>query len=164
MGTFIDLTGQRFGSLTVIERDFTKSTTAWKCQCDCGNECVVFSANLTRGHTKSCGCLRLKHGQYYQKIYWVWSSMKKRCYNSNHPTFKNYGARGIKVCDEWKNSFQSFYEWAIKNGYESGLKQGECTLDRIDVNGNYEPSNCRWVSMKEQQNNKRNNVKRRCSS
>lgn len=90
------------------------------------------------------------HGYYGERLYAVWSSMKGRCYNKNNDKYKNYGERNIKVCDDWKNSYESFRSWAYKNGYDDGAKYGECTLDRIDVNGNYEPSNCRFVSIAEQ--------------
>lgn len=95
-----------------------------------------------------------KHGMSNSRLYRAWDSMKARCYRKTTAPFKKYGGRGITVCDEWRNSFQAFCEWAMAHGYEDGL-----SLDRIDVNGNYEPSNCRWVSMKEQENNRSNNVK-----
>ena len=94
----------------------------------------------------------LKHGMCYTKLYGCWDSMKSRCYRSSAGNYRNYGGRGITVCDEWRNSFEAFRDWAFANGYVEGL-----SLDRIDCNGNYEPSNCRWVTMKEQENNKRNN-------
>ena len=156
-----DLTGQRFGQLTVINESPVRidQQVCWICKCDCGNITPpLIGSNLTRGHTKSCGCLHKPHGDYYTRLYWVWCSMKKRCYDKNHPTYRNYGRRGIKVCEEWKHDFKVFREWALQSGYVAGHGRGECSLDRIDVNGDYCPENCRWVSMKVQQNNRRNNV------
>ena len=169
MPAFIDLSGKRFGRLIVISRsdDYISpkgfKRTVWNCQCDCGNTRAVESTQLTSGHTKSCGCLRKElvskskttHGKKNTKIYHVWQSMKCRCGNKNNKSYKDYGARGIKVCDEWleENGFLNFYYWATNNGYSESL-----TIDRINVNGNYEPSNCRWVSRLVQSNNKRNNV------
>ena len=160
MGKFIDLTGQKFGRLTVIERaDNTKQGQAkWLCQCDCGRKTVVMGKSLRNGNTKSCGCLqketigykRTIHGQTNTRFYRIWCGMKSRCYNKKNPHFHLYGGRGIKVCNEWLKDFQTFYDWAIANGYADNL-----TLDRINVNGNYEPSNCRWITRKEQNNNKR---------
>jgi hypothetical protein len=121
-----------------------------KCQCDCGNIGYVFVTNLTRGLSTSCGCEKLQ-AFVGTKIYTVWSSMKSRCNNPKHHAFMHYGGRGITVCDDW-NDVYSFCQWAFANGYEEGL-----SLDRIDNNGNYEPSNCRWATHKEQHRNQRNN-------
>lgn len=159
----IDLIGKKFGRLTVIERleNNSRGGTVWNCQCDCGNIKIADGERLRLGKVKSCGCLLMdvarvknfKHGLHGSKIYNVWKGMKQRCYYKNHIEYPDYGARGIIVCEEWLNDFQSFYDWSMKNGYKDGL-----TIDRINTNGNYEPSNCRWVTQKVQSNNKRSSL------
>ena len=167
MGSFKDITGQRFGRLTVIERveNDKHNQARWKCLCECGNYTVAVTSELNRGNVRSCGCLsreiskkvNFKHGFKYTRLYEIWGSMKKRCYNPNSPNYKYYGAKGIKICDEWKNDFKSFHDWAFANGYDENAEYMKCTIDRIDVNGNYEPSNCRWVDVKTQERNRGNN-------
>ena len=133
----------------------------WKCLCDCGNTTFVKTHLLTSGATKSCGCymrekaskINRTHGQTQTKLYKVWSEMKRRCDNPHDNVYKHYGGRGISYADEWKH-FEPFYEWALTNGYREA-ERGKYTLDRINVNGNYEPSNCRWISHAEQMGNKR---------
>lgn len=154
-----DLTGEKFGKLTVVKRvtNETKNGVFWLCKCDCGNESVVKASNLRSGSTKSCGCIRKKtipsfrHGMSRTRMYGIWGGMKDRCSNPKYHGYMNYGGRGISVCEDWKE-FTNFYEWSMSNGYQDNL-----SLDRIDVNGNYEPSNCRWTTMMVQSNNKRNN-------
>lgn len=155
----IDLTGQKFGRLTVLERAENKNGyVRWKCRCDCGNEKIVMSYQLRKGGTQSCGCLQKErtaeahktHGLYHSRLHRTWTGMKARCFNPNLKAFPYYGGRGITVCEEWKNNFQAFYDWAMSNGYEENL-----TLDRIDNNDNYCPENCRWVTMAKQNANKR---------
>lgn len=158
-----DLTGKRFGKLTVIQRaeNDKYSHARWLCKCDCGNTKVVNGFNLCKGYTKSCGCynseiasertkkVMTKHGFYNTKLYKIYSGMKNRCYNKQSKNYKNYGMRGIRICDEWLNDYMCFHDWAMNNGYSDGM-----TIERNDVDGNYEPSNCKWITLHEQQFNK----------
>ena len=161
----MDLAGKTFGRLTVVEYSHTNKhgKSMWKCKCSCGNERIVLGNHLTNKHTSSCGCFKneisggrfRKHNMRSTRLYGVWLNIKNRCSNPKGSNYQYYGNRGITICDEWKNDFQAFHDWAMANGYDENAKRGECTIDRIDVNGNYEPSNCRWVDMKVQRANRR---------
>ena len=157
---FVDFINQRFGRLVVIEKTDKRSGTnvIWKCKCDCGNEVFVSSSNLRSGHTQSCGCLQKErvskakttHGMRFTSEYYSWNNMKARCYNPNYKHYKDYGGRGITICDRWRDSFENFLE-------DMGSKpSNKHSIDRIDVNGNYDPENCKWSTSQEQARNKRN--------
>lgn len=161
-----NLIGHHHDKLTIIGYNKTalvnKTKDIWICKCECGN--TVTLSTSTFYQNKSCGCEMnkglsgnknpmYKHGGTHTKLFSIWTGMKKRCYQSSSNGYENYGGRGITICDEWRNDFLTFKNWADNNGYKEGL-----SIDRIDVNGNYEPSNCKWVSLEEQVNNKRNSV------
>lgn len=163
MSKFIDLTGQRFGRWTVLSRAQNmpySRRSGWLCQCDCGTKKVVDGVSLRRGVTQSCGCLHAEkarqrfttHGGRRSRLYRIYHEMKTRCYCESNPDYPQYGGRGITICKEWLQDFSRFKEWALQSGYDTGL-----TIDRMDVNASYSPENCRWVTMKVQNNNKRNN-------
>ena len=159
-----DLSGVRFGKLTVISfygYKYNGTTPCWTCKCDCGKETVQQGSKLKSGVVKSCGCHKneilknrmIKHGLYETPEYHIWEGMKQRCYNNNNKAYKDYGGRGISICDEWKDNPKAFCDWAKKNGYKKGLE-----IDRINNNAGYSPDNCRFVSRKIQSLNKRSNV------
>ena len=164
MSALKDLTGQKFGRLTVISRaeNADCGKVRWICKCDCGAEVVVRGGNLRNGHTASCGCLQkekttersTKHGMTHSKIYNTWNDIKRRCFNSNRKQFKDYGGRGITLYPEWILDFQAFYDYVstLPHFGEEGY-----SLDRINNDGNYCPGNLRWADRKTQARNTRNN-------
>lgn len=164
-GGFQDHTGEKFNSLTALKCTgrTNDGNPIWLCRCDCGNLHTVSARNLVHGYVKSCGCLRkagtrTTHGESSSRLYNVWNGMRQRCNNKNNDRWSSYGGRGIKVCQEWEQ-YEAFRDWAIANGYDESASYGKCTLDRIDVDGDYCPSNCRWVDIVTQCNNTRYNVR-----
>lgn len=150
-----DLTNLRFGRLAVIKM---VEKNRWLCVCDCGNEKTIYRNNLVGNQTRSCGCYQkekvMTHGLSRNRLYSIWCDIKKRCTNERSKVFGNYGGRNIKICEEWMNDFSKFHKWSITNGYKDNL-----SIDRKDNDGNYEPSNCRWVTSEVQNNNTRKNVR-----
>lgn len=164
----LNLLGQRFGRLVVIkECEPINKHSVWLCKCDCGNVKKVQLSSLRRGLTTSCGCKQkeiakanaTRHGHHADRLYPIWKSMKQRCYNPNTKDRKYYKDSDVTVCNEWLNDYNAFREWAYANGYDENAKFFDCTLDRINPFGNYEPSNCRWVNNYTQQHNKKKDWK-----
>ena len=159
-----DLNGAQFGRLTVTGRaeNDKSGLVRWRCVCSCGKVVVARGQDLRRGRQVSCGCWRdenttkrdTKHGHTGTRLHRIWKNMKSRCYNPRVASFKDYGARGIRICAEWVDDFEAFYTWAMTHGYRDDL-----TIDRIDVDSGYSPNNCRWATHAEQQQNKRKDKK-----
>ena len=167
MSRAINITGQKFGRLTAIYPcGKTKyGNVVWLCRCDCGQETKVSTQHLKSGDTQSCGCLNselvskrfTKTGESHSRLYRIWRNMKRRCYDKTFKAYKNYGDKGVKICSDWLNSFENFYNWAVSNGYKDNL-----TIDRINVNGSYEPNNCQWITRSD--NTKKSWRDRKCQA
>lgn len=174
MGKIIINNGRVFNFLTVLYESEPRISTrkgkregkikrerVFHCLCACGTISDVLMAHMIRGKTKSCGChrsavttkMKTTHNKSKTTLYKRWKSIRLRCYQVNNLSYSDYGGRGIKMCDEWKNDYMSFHEWAVNSGFDDSLQ-----IDRIDNNGNYEPSNCRWVTSKQNCNNRRSNI------
>lgn len=167
MSRAINIAGLKFGRLIAIKPcgKTNAGNILWICNCECGNETIVPTQHLKSGNTKSCGCLNselvskrfTKTGESNHRLYRIWRNMKRRCCDNTFKAYKNYGGKGISICAEWLTSFENFYNWAVSNGYQNHL-----TIDRIDVNGNYEPNNCQWITRSE--NTKKSWRDRKCQT
>lgn len=166
MAKLLDLAGEVFGRLTCIESAGSKNgERLWKCKCECGMFTIVSTASLRSGNTKSCGCVRrealIKRNKVHglstvngkkTRLYNIWVRMKQRCYDKNASDYYRYGGKGVKVCDEWKNNYENFHNWAMNNGYDDTL-----TIERKDFRGDYNPANCTWIPIEKQARNKKTN-------
>lgn len=160
MTRIIDITGCKYGRLTVLQFAGLSNhhESLWECKCDCGSEIKVKRSSLVKNKYPSCGCAFREvtsqtsaiHGLYRDRIYNTYNAMKQRCLNPNNPRYDDYGGRGITICEEWLSNFMNFYNWAMENGYRDDL-----TIERDDVNGNYEPGNCSWKTRLHQVRNQR---------
>lgn len=159
MPKFVDITGKTFNKLTAVSfhHKDKRGKAYWLFRCSCGKEVITRKGSVTSGEIKSCGCSHkeqnITHGLSKSNLYFVFQAMKQRCYNKSNLGYSEYGGRGITICDEWLTNPESFYTWAIENGYKRGL-----SIDRIDNNKGYSPENCRWATQEQQQKNKRTNL------
>ena len=160
-----EMIGKRFGMLTVVSfAEIRNKQMLWNCKCDCGGFKIASTHSLRSGNAVSCGCAKGRKpvhgdtvGRRMSRLYTVWNSMRARCNNPKNHAYNDYGGRGITVCSEW-DDYVAFKRWAVNNGYDENAPRGKCTIDRIDANGNYCPENCRFVSMADQNRNKRNSA------